>query len=462
MTRLLLLFVGILAVAAGAAWLADHPGNVTIDFQGMRFYTSFAALTGFAAGLMALAALTVWLYGWLKRDMPFFGSNSVIKRQGRGLKMLNQSLVALSAGDHKLAAKLVEQAEVLLPPQPMVHLIAAEAASRAGDYARAAKRYQALEASDDGRFLGLRGLVGEAQRLGRESEALHLARTAFQENRKSPWVLKTLFSLEVAAGNWAEATAALDKVAKEKLMNDSRVKKHRGALAFAEATEANLKGDAATAKKGFKRVLSLRPDFAPATAALVKLEMASGNKKRATKLIEDAWAACPHPTLARVFKELDAAESATDWLKRVSTLTARKPDDSQSMLLLTDALMDARQYDAAKPVLEKLIKLAPTRAAWQYRLALAHALGENPDPIESALNHAEEGEGWLCEPCGHTPHAWSPLCPNCGGFDTVDWHARTGHAGPRKSYTAEQTISLLASSGSDTEPMGRDTHTRDE
>ena len=430
MTRLVFWFAGILVLATGAAWLADHPGAVTIDFQGFRFYTSFAALAAMTAAAMGLAALVVWLFGWLRRDMPFFGSNRVVKRQGRGLKLLNQSLVALSAGDHRLAAKLIEQAEVLLPPQPMVHLIAAEAAARAGDHAGAAKRYQALEGTDDGRFLGLRGLVGEAQRLGRDSEALRLARTAFNENRKSPWVLRTLFSLEVAAGNWTEAEAALDKVARENLMSKATITRHRGALTFAEATEANLRGDTVAAKKAFRKVLSLRPDFAPATAALAKMELGEGNKKRAGKLIHDAWASRPHPTLARVFKELDAAEAATDWLKRVRSLTASNPEHPQSMMLLVDALMDAREYDIAKPLLDRLIKAAPTRAAWQYRLALAHALAEDPDPIEAALNHAEAGEGWHCDACGHAPIAWSPLCPNCGGFDTVDWRDESSSTRP--------------------------------
>lgn len=458
MTRIVLWFLAILIVAVGAAWLADHPGDVVIDFQGLRFYTSFAALAAFGVAGMALAALGMWLFGWLRRDMPFFGSNRVIKRQGRGLKLLNQSLVALSAGDHRLASKLIDQAEVLLPPQPMVHLIAAEAAARAGDHATAAKRYQALEGTDDGRFLGLRGLVGEAQRQGRENEALRLARTAFSENRKSPWVLRTLFSLEVAAGNWAEASAALDKVAREKLMDDSRVRKHRGALAFAEATEANLKGDTLAAKKSFKKVLSYRADFAPATAALAKIELAGGNKKRASKLIEEAWQNLPHPTLARVFKELDAAESAKDWLTRVRALTASKPEHPQSMMLMVDALMDAREYAVAKPLLDKLIKAAPTRAAWQYRLALAHALGEDPDPIEAALATAEAGEGWRCDACGHAPHAWSPLCPSCGSFDTVDWQDMGGTAAPKKSFRAEETIALLGSESGDDAPRGRDIH----
>ena len=167
MIRLFLWVSAILLVAFAAARLADNPGAVTIDFAGLRVYTSFASMVLAAAVVAATTASIVWLVGWIRRDMPVLGKNAEIKRQGRGLKMLNQSLVALSAGDHKLARKLVEQAEVLLPPQPMVHLIAAEAATRAGDHKAAQARYHALEKTEDGRFLVLRGLVQEARRLGR-------------------------------------------------------------------------------------------------------------------------------------------------------------------------------------------------------------------------------------------------------------------------------------------------------
>ncbi|WP_286829513.1 MULTISPECIES: heme biosynthesis protein HemY [Kordiimonas] len=447
MIRLFLWVSAILLVAFAAARLADNPGAVTIDFAGLRVYTSFASMVLAAAVVAATTASIVWLVGWIRRDMPVLGKNAEIKRQGRGLKMLNQSLVALSAGDHKLARKLVEQAEVLLPPQPMVHLIAAEAATRAGDHKAAQARYHALEKTEDGRFLGLRGLVQEARRLGRENEALRLARTAFHENRKSPWVLKTLFALEVAAGNWAEAEEALAKVSREKLLESETVTRHKAALTFAQATEQNLKGDRDAARKTFKKTLQLRPDFAPAAAALAKLEFASGNKKRAEKIVKDVWSRAPHPTLAKVYKELDASESGADWLKRVRTLTDANPEDAQSMLLLADALMDAREYDAAKPVLEKLTRDAPTRAAWQYRLALAHALGENPDPIEAALAHAEDGARWVCTDCGHTPKGWAPLCGGCGAFDSFRWHAGEAVAHARKDPGEAPIAMLVGTSG---------------
>lgn len=447
MTRVFFWFAAILALTASAVWLADNPGDVTIDFQGLRFYSSFAELTAVAAVLMLAAGSLVWFVGWMKRDMPIFGSNQVVKRQARGLKMLNQSLVALSAGDHKLAGRLVGQAEVLLPPQPMVHLIAAEAAQRAGDHAGAAKRYEALEDTQDGRLLGLRGLLSEAKRTGRESEALRLARVAFEENRKSPWVLKTLFALEVAAGNWTEAEAALTKVVREDLLDKETATRHRGALGYAEAAELNLKGDRVGARKAYKRALSHRPNFTPATIALAKLDLSEGQKKRAEKIVKEAWQADPHPGLARIFKELDLAESKKDWLARVRTLVEKRPDHPGSLLLLTDALMDAGEYEAAKPVLEKLIKEAPTREAWQFRLALAHVLEEDPDPIEAALAHAEDGALWQCSDCGHRPKGWSPLCSHCDAFDTIDWRQQADLVAPTQAFEPDSTIALISETG---------------
>lgn len=444
MIRLILWFVGVLVLAAAGAWLADHPGAVTVQFQAFAIDTSFAALILMFALIATLSSAGVWLVGWVQRDMPIFGSNQVIKRQRRGFKMLNQSLVALSAGDAKTARTLVERAEVLLPPQPMVHLIAAEAATRSGDFVAASKRYSELEDTEDGRLLGLRGLLMEARRTGHENEALRLARVAFEENRKSPWVLKTLFALEVSAGNWREAEVALDKVAKESLLEKPQIARHRGAIAYAEATELKLKGDTDLARKALKKAINQRPDFIPATVALTRLALGENNSRKATKIISDAWAKSPHPSLATAFKELDAQESAVDWLKRVRTLVKLVPEHPESKLLLVDAMMDAGEYDTVKPVLEALLKGAPSRAAWQYRLALAHVLKEDPDPIETALKHATDGAHWHCGDCGHRPNGWSPLCSSCSSFDSFKWTETTVVLKPNQLFEADSTISLLS------------------
>ena len=449
MLRILIFFVFVFTVAFGAVWLADNPGNVTIDFQSYRVDTSFAAIIAFISGLVLLTGGLVWLVGYMRRELPVIGTNSAVKRQSRGLKLLNQSLVALSAGDHKLAGRLVAQAEAILPPQPMVHLIAAETASRGGDYDSAKKRYKALEESDDGRLLGLRGLVNEARRIGHSNEALRLARIAFDENRKSPWVLKTLFALEVDAGNWSEAEAALDKVAKEGLLDKDLVTRHRGALIYAVAMEASLKGANSEAQKGFKKALSLRPEFAPAAVGLANLEVKNGNARKAEKIILDAWGVAPRPSLLTQYKSLDAHENAQDWIKRAQKLADRRPESDQSTLIVANALYEADDFAGAQAKLGETTTGKRPKEIIQLALKVAHALGDSPDALESELANAPAGDAWHCNDCGYAEPVWSILCKSCGGFDTLFWRSDDGQ---RRGQRADDTSTIAILAAEETAP----------
>ena len=442
MIRLFLVFSAILMLAAGAAWLADHPGSVHVHLGSQEIYTSIAALALLAAILMTLTGGLVWLIGWARRELPVVGKNRVIKRQSRGLQLLNKSLVALSAGDHRLSRRLVEEAEVLLPAMPMVHLIGAEAATRSGDHAAAQKRYKALEGTEDGRLIGLRGLLQEAKRSGAASEALRLARVAFQENRKSPWVIRTLFALEVAAANWEQAEDALKIALREKLIDADTGKSHKAAIHYAEAMELQLAGKKTEARKKLQQAAKEKAGFIAAIVALARLDLTDGKPKAADKAIKAAWKEVPHPALISVYKEIDASESRDDWLKRVRALVDMNPDHPESRLLLVDGMMDARHYDAVKPVLEDLLHQTPSRRALQYRLALAHGIGEDADPFEAALETASDPAFWQCRDCGHRPRSWSVLCENCGAFDMVVWQ-ETASAAAQPSFDGDKTITLL-------------------
>ncbi|GHF13033.1 hypothetical protein GCM10017044_03770 [Kordiimonas sediminis] len=444
MLRLILLFIAILLIAFISATFADNPGAVTIDIGAYRVDTTLAALALMASILMVSAGGLVWLAGWIRRDMPIVGKNQIFKRQGRGIQLLNRSLVALAAGDHKLAGRLIGQAEALLPPQPMVHLIAAEAATRSGDFEAASTRYRELEKTEEGRLLGLRGLLTEARRKGAENEALRLARQAFKENRKSPWVIKTLFALEIAAANWTEARDALKIATKEGLLSTERSKSHGAALQYAEAMEQSVGGKRAEAKKLLSAAVAAKPDFPAAVCALGRLELGDGNSRKTGRLIMDAWKEAPHPMYATLYKDMDSAESREDWLKRARKLADRNPDHGESRLLMVDAMMDARRYDAVRPVIEDLIKSHPGRRVLQYRLALAHATGEDADAIEASLDTAVDRAGWVCDDCGTRHHSWSVLCPSCKSFDTIHWISADQFALKRPAFDSGNTIALLS------------------
>ena len=448
MTRLVISLALILLLAALSAWLVDLPGSVTMTVAGRVVQTSVAGLALLALLLMTVAGGTVWLVGWLRQWTPLIGREAVLKRQRRGLKRLNESLVALAAGDHSLAGRLVEEAEILLPSQPMLHLVAAEAALRSGDHTSAASRYRALSDSADGRLVGLRGLIGEARHQGRAAEALRLAREALRENRKSPWVLETLFELEVAAGEWLSARATLKKRLDMGFVDRDQSARHSGALHFAQAQEARLRGDMATARKGFRASLSERTDFIPAIAALARLDMEESKVSRAEKHLSEAWAKAPHPGLARAWARLDEAESRADWLKRVRRLIARNADHLESRLLLATALTQAGDLEDARGLLDRLTAESPSRRMWSARLALARMAGEPTASFEAAMDGAAQAAVWICGRCGGAMEAWAPSCTHCGGFDTLDWEpalAMQSGLGPR-AHTLPQadTITLIA------------------
>ena len=64
-------------------------------------------------------------------------------------------------------------------------------------------------------FLGLRGLLMQAQRDGDEKAALDYAREAYKLRPKTPWVLTTLFDLQVRHGDWTNARVTLDEAIRQ-------------------------------------------------------------------------------------------------------------------------------------------------------------------------------------------------------------------------------------------------------
>lgn len=443
MIRIVIFFLTVFVFAFLAVWLADHPGAVSIDFQSYRIDTSFAALAGLAATLIFISGALVWLIGYLRRETPIFGSNNAVKRQARGLKLLNQSLVALSAGDHKLTRKLITQAEVLLPPQPMVQLVAAEAASRAGNREEARARYKTLEQMEDGKLLGIRGLLNDARESDQQSEALRLARLAFEENRKSPWVLKTLFALEIKAGNWEAAETALGKVAKENLIDKATITRHKGAITYAKAMENSLQGDNTAAQKGFKQALKLRPEFAPAAIGLANIELKLGNKTKAQKLILDAWAVAPRPSLLTLYKEIDAHESKENWAIRTEKLSAKNPTNELSILAVANAQFDAGNIKAAEQLVEATKPGARSADTVQLALKIKRANQENSLTLENELATATNSAAWQCEDCHQTAETWSLLCTSCKGFDTLYWQDSVTHQHINLQKDTQATIALI-------------------
>src|SRR5262249_37638034 len=106
--------------------------------------------------------------------------------------------------------------------------------------------------------------------------------------------------------------------------------------------------------------VKLAPALVPAAALAGRLLAELGDTRKATRVLEAAWRANPHPDLAEVYAHVRPGDSARDRLTRVQALAKQAPDNPEGALAVGRAAIDAREFPAARAALAPLAT-APTQ-----------------------------------------------------------------------------------------------------
>ena len=133
MIRLIVFLVVAVGLSLLAAWLADHPGRVSLVWQGVQIETSVAVLL---VGLALFGVVLVILFELLRmrRGAPRrLGRRRRRSRTDKGYHALAQGLVAAAAGDAAAAKALNRRAEKLLDHNPSTLQLSAQASKHEGD-----------------------------------------------------------------------------------------------------------------------------------------------------------------------------------------------------------------------------------------------------------------------------------------------------------------------------------------
>ena len=430
--RRVVIIVVLVAVAIAAATIADHPGSVDITWQSWEITTSVDVL---AAALAVAAGLLGFLFalgsGALRLPSRF-RRNRHDRRRRTGEVAITHGLAALAAGDPVAARRYAGRAEALLPRSPLTLLLAAQAAQLAGDERGAGQRYAQLLDGKHGAFLGLRGLIGQAVRLGDSDEALRLARQAQAQRPNAPWVFETLLALEVGSGRWEAARDLLDNAARRHLLPEDRAAHHRAAVLHELSLAAETAGDRRRALSLAASASEYAADFVPAAVHRARMLIADGRQRAARRLVERTWQRVPHPELARVWAELGGAMPALELVTWFERLAALNPEASESHIAVAEAALAAQLWGEARRHLHAAIGDAAERPPRRLCLLMARLEeGEHPgsDMVRSWLERATGAlpdPAYVCAACGDTSEVWRARCANCGGFDTLAWRpART-------------------------------------
>jgi HemY protein len=417
-------YVVVLGALIGVAvWLANHPGAVTLTWQGYRVDTSFAVLLGAVALTAVVVAFVYRLWVSLRRAPANFSESWRLKRRQKGYQALTRGMVAVAAGDADEAQRHVKRADVLLNEPPLTLLLSAQAAQLAGDDQAATRFFTAMAGKPDTEFLGVRGLLMHAIKQGETERARELARRAYRLRPKSDWVAGVLFDLDVRSRQWLDARVAADEAVRRGLIAPEIGRRRRAALALELSREAETRGDMEEAFRHAREAHELVPDFVPAVLALARGWTRLGKGRRAVALIERVWCEAPGADMVSLYWAALGTANVLERMRATQRLVRACPDHLESRLALAAAALEAKLWGEAR---QALAGLGDTPSARVCRLMAELDERERGD-LNAArgwlmrASLADPDPAWVCDACGHAVKEWGALCAKCDGFDSFRW-----------------------------------------
>ena len=421
----LLTFLFVLALAAaGFAWIADRPGEVSVVWLGQRYETSVAV--ALVAVLLAAIAFTLFwgLLRFVLRIPSLMSIAAKARRRNKGYEALSRGMVAAGAGDPALALRAARAAEKHLGEDALTLLLRAQATQLAGDRAGTERAFARMVDLPETRVLGLRGLYTEARRRGDASSAHHYAEQA-QRIAPVTWAGQALLEHHSAAQDWPRALAALEANLAQRSIDKPTARRQRAVLQTAIALELPAQ-ESAEALRLSRDAAELAPDLVPAAALAARLLSARGELRKAARLIEASWKAQPHPDLASAYLDLRPGDSTKDRLARARTLAKFAPDDPESALCVAQAAMEARDFALARATLQPLIEggTRPTARICLLMAELEEMDGGAEGKVREWLGRASRAprdKTWVAD--GVACDVWAPVSPITGKLDAFRWEA---------------------------------------
>jgi HemY protein len=419
MIRLIVFLAAVGFIALGVVWLADRPGQIAITWLGYRADTSvMTAIIALIAIVIAAMALFS-LLRFLLRSPKLFSLAMRERKRRRGYDAVSRGLIAIGAGDLRAAQRFAANAQKAVPGEPLALLLRAQTAQLNGDRAGAEAAFRDMAERSDTRLLGLRGLYVEAQRRNDPVAARLAAEAAIKDAPALSWAGQAALEFRCAAGDWESALGVLESQRSAGTIDRARYRRERAVLLTARALAAEEENRDAARTLAVDAV-KIAPELVPAAALAGRLLAESGERRKASKILEAAWKANPHPDLAETYAHVRLSDSARDRLSRMQALARLAPGHVESALAVARAALDAREFGVAREVLAPLAA-APTQRAAMLMAELEQLEGDDGRAREwmSRALHAARDPAWTAD--GYVSDRWMPVSPVTGRLDAFEW-----------------------------------------
>ena len=443
MLRIVLFLVLIALAGAGAAWVADQPGDVVMTWGGYRASPSIPVFV-LCLGLFAVAIVLFWsILTTIWRTPGRMRRRRREKRHARGRHAITHGLLAIGHGDTALARRHADAARRHAPDDPLALLLHAQSAQLDGNRDEAQRAFRVMAEREDTRLLGLRGLFIEAQRADDAVGAVMIAEEAIKLSPSSTWASHAVLGFRCARGDWSGALAILDSNLSAGLIDKAAYRRQRGVLLAARALELETM-DRDVARESVMEAVKLAPTLVPAAVLAAKFESEAHQVRRAMKLVDAAWLANPHPDLADAYAHVKLGDAARQRLQRVETLAAKISADKPGYV-------EGQRRSRARR--DRCLRVRPCARG-------AFALRQRSDPARGAVDGRDRAHrAWRRRPCPRLDLARG-ACPSRSGLDRGRLCQRAlasglpGHRSPRCLPVADAGCEPALGQGHDDRELG--------
>lgn len=421
-------FVQMATIIGIALWLGTQAGSVEISFMG---YDISLQIGVFFLGLVALILLFILT---LKIIRSVFSMPTQIakyragSKQKRGYRALTRGLVAVAAGDAKRATQYATQAKSLLDNiNGLPVLLEAQAARLRGEEGLAQNHFEKLMLDKDAGFLGVRGLLKSALDKGDYKRALDCALQAQKIYPKQPWVIKSVYALQVKNHLWSDVIDTGKKAIKYNALSQEKVRQDQAAIHLMRGDYALSQGNDKKALKEFEQAYKLNPFFTPVITRLGRFYLGRKQNRNAVKIIKKAWAQKPHPELVSLWDSLAPASNGKNndkimqWYQDLIDL---KPDSVEGHLAAARAAMDLAYWGQARAYLMVAEKIYPSARLFRLQAIVEQNSTHNEDTIHKFMEKASDAlpdKAWVCKDTGMIYEEWSAIAMPHESFNSIEW-----------------------------------------
>jgi len=384
MIRILIFLLLIVLVAGGVTFLSGIDSRIEAEAFGLKY----SLHTGFIIGLVATILAGVMYFTSLTKDVIALPGKIRSKqreaKQERGMAALARGMESVLVGDAVDAQHHARIAKRNLEQSSLTRLLTAQAAQLAGDDGGARENFTLMLEAPETEFLGLHGLYAHAMRAGDQEAARRHAERAFKLRPNAQWAFDSVLELNLNRGAWGETREILKIAKANRLISDDEARRGEAALLTADAYAAGLSEDDETASKEAEAAFRLAHELTPAAILAASSLADRGKKSRAAKLLEQSFAAYPHPAISKLYEQVFAEDSDIKTATALQKLADKAPESHEAKFLFARVEALLGNHQRAVELLEPIITEQPFAREFS---AVADAIGQ--------LRDEEAARPWL-------------------------------------------------------------------